>query len=271
VAESRRQKRSVEYLLEGESVKTNRHLARFAASPYLSVLLEDAASTALLSRSSRSLRKEIIEAYSVLVQVEDALRCVGEANSPPPTLVDLCSGKGFLAVVLALEFPTATVLMVDSNAAIKTGHVNSRPNLFFLLADVLAPGFGSLLTASLEDVRAGRQIRAAPLGGGHKAAGLARNARRMTAATGASSARSPVSPPAPDVPSATTTAGAVPHSPLTECRPVSAAGVPPQPRSPCMVVGMHLCGALAPRAVALFGELASIDALILAPCCLDKR
>lgn len=271
-AEPRMRKRSVEYLLEGESVKTNRHLARFAASSYLSTLLDDEASTALLSRSSRSLRKEIIEAYAVLEQVEDALRDAGEMHGSPSTLIDLCSGKGFLSVVLALEFPAAAVLMVDSNAAIKLGHVSSRPNLHFLRADVLAPGFGSLLTSSLEDLRAGRPLRAVPLAGGQKAAGLARAARRSAAATSAATAPAAIAPPAAAAPSAAAAAaGASQDSALTECPPSRATSVPSLPRAPCVVVGMHLCGPLSPRAVALFGELTAIDALILAPCCLDKQ
>jgi hypothetical protein len=277
-AEPCRRKRSVEYLLEGESVKTNRHLARFAASPYLNILLEDEASTALLSRSSRSLRKEIIEAYAVLEQVEGALRDAGAAHSSPATLIDLCSGKGFLSVVLALEFPAAAVLMVDSNASIKLGHVSSRPNLHFLRADVLAPGFGPLLTCSLENLRAGRPLRPVPLEGGQSAASLARAARRSAAAVSAGTAAAAMAPPAAAAPSAAAAGApsanaisAQQNSPITGCPPACVAAAPSLPRPPCVVVGMHLCGPLSPRAVELFGELTAIDALILAPCCLDKR
>ena len=35
-------------------------------------------------------------------------------------------------------------------------------------------------------------------------------------------------------------------------------------------MGIHLCGRLSPRAIALFGA-SSLDALVLVPCCLDKR
>lgn len=39
----------------------------------------------------------------------------------------------------------------------------------------------------------------------------------------------------------------------------------------CVAVGMHLCGALSPRAIDLYASLEGIDALVLVPCCLDKR
>ena len=54
-----RKKRSVDYLLEGESVKANRHLARFAAAPFLPLLLREPAFGSMLSRTSKALRKEI--------------------------------------------------------------------------------------------------------------------------------------------------------------------------------------------------------------------
>jgi hypothetical protein len=55
-------RRSVEFLLAGESVKRNRHLARFAAAAYLPTLLADPALDGLWRRKGGSLRKELIEA-----------------------------------------------------------------------------------------------------------------------------------------------------------------------------------------------------------------
>jgi hypothetical protein len=59
-----RPRRSVDFLLQGTSIVTNRHLARFAAAPYLPYLLHEPAFTSMLSRSSKILRKELIEAYA---------------------------------------------------------------------------------------------------------------------------------------------------------------------------------------------------------------
>lgn len=39
----------------------------------------------------------------------------------------------------------------------------------------------------------------------------------------------------------------------------------------CVAVGMHLCGMLSPCAIDLFAATPSLEALILVPCCLDKR
>ena len=65
------------------------------------------------------------------------------------TVVDLCSGKGFFSLVLALEYPRLRVIAVDSNAAIKTGHFGLLPNLSFLRADVTSVAFASDLAAAL--------------------------------------------------------------------------------------------------------------------------
>ena len=190
----RPRKRAVEWLLEGESVRTNRHLARFAAAPYLPRLLADPASSALLSRSSRSLRKEIIEAYGMLEQVEATLR-----GAAPAAIVDLCCGSGFLSLALANEFPAAAVLMFDLDTRIRVRHDASHPNLRFEVADIMADGFGARLGALLREA------------GGQRGGG------------------------------------------------------------PCVAVGMHLCGALSPRAISLFAAESALDSLLLAPCCLDKR
>lgn len=154
----RKKKRSVDFLLEGRSVQTNRHLARFAAAPYLDRLLTEPAFSSMLSRTSKVLRKELIEAYVVVEALEKMLALDGgglrlghstsaaapaspdgigvEVNDPSvdvndseltlaagsasgqgeaAAVVDLCCGKGFLSVILALEYPNLPVIMVDSN------------------------------------------------------------------------------------------------------------------------------------------------------------
>lgn len=37
----------------------------------------------------------------------------------------------------------------------------------------------------------------------------------------------------------------------------------------CVVLGVHLCGPLSPRAIELFATCKELDAIILVPCCLD--
>lgn len=142
--------RAVDWLLSGQSVAKNRHLSRFAAAPYLQRLLDAPEFSLMLNRSSKHLRKEIIEAYAVVDVVEAALttHCRG-STSPPAAFVDLCSGKGFLSTVLALEFPASRVIMVDANMGIKTEHVDTVENLTFVRADIMSAKFESELAAAL--------------------------------------------------------------------------------------------------------------------------
>ena len=65
-------------------------------------------------------------------------------------MVDLCSGKGFLSLLLAHEFPSARVLMIDSNSAIRAGFVEAFPSLSFLRADITSPAFKEQLRDELE-------------------------------------------------------------------------------------------------------------------------
>ena len=67
--------RAIDFLLQGESVKFNPYLKRFASSSYLSTLLNDPSLDSMWRRKSKELRKELIEAYVLidrLVQIRDA-------------------------------------------------------------------------------------------------------------------------------------------------------------------------------------------------------
>ena len=191
-------RRAVDYLLSGTSVQSNPHLARFASAPYLDWLCSQDAFQPMLNRSSKQLRKEIIESYAVLEALEASL---GRSVSQH-TFIDLCAGKGFLSVVLALEFPSAFVLQVDNNPRIKTEHIAALANLRYLHADIMDTSFATMLSQELDAI----------------------------------------------------------HS-----------KAPPSTRPRYVAMGIHLCGPLSPRAIELFGALDSIEALILVPCCLDRR
>eukprot|EP01044_Picomonas_judraskeda_P015859 COSAG03_NODE_2729_length_2492_cov_8.770163_1_plen_406_part_10 len=133
-------RRSIDFLLVGESVKSNRHLARFASAAYLPALLADPALEGLWRRKGNSLRKELIEAYVVVEALEKRVfQCPGvrdrdrerERDTETETetdreregstgratarrnahgvVIDLCSGKGFLSVIIGYEFPKAVV------------------------------------------------------------------------------------------------------------------------------------------------------------------
>ena len=227
-------KRSVDYLLEGSSVVTNRHLARFAGAPYLSQLLNEPVFHQILNRTSRVLRKELIEAYVLLEALEERMLlpscsqpaaasgstascgAPGAPLPPPRAIIDLCSGKGFLSLILALEFPSIPIIAVDVHRGIKVEHFEALPNLRFVRADIMASEFGGALENELDAATRG------------VAAGHAADASNGIAVSSAS-------------------------------------------RSSCVALGMHLCGRLSPRAIEIFGNSEALSALVLVPCCLDKR
>lgn len=219
-------RRSIDYLLEGDSVKTNPHLARFAAAPYLPRLLAEPSCDALLRRASKSLRKELIEAYAVIEVLESHVLRGRRVDH----LVDLCCGKGYLSLILALEFPHAQVLMVDSNHKIKFEFLRGFRSLRFVEADVNADGFEKQLEGFLST-------------------STAEAAETSAAETSAAET------------SAAETSAA--EAPATETSETAEGGLR-------VGLGIHLCGRLSPRAIALFGA-SSLDALVLVPCCLDKR
>jgi len=165
-------KRSVDWLLEGTSIQTNKHLSRFANAPYLPYLLSEPAFSPMLSRTSKSLKKEIIEAYVLIEALEGVMELptrtrpaaasavveeeeeddevVAVKRPTPSAVVDLCSGKGFLSILLALECPSLTILAVDLNKSIKSEHFDLLPNLTFLRADIMKESFVDVLHTALD-------------------------------------------------------------------------------------------------------------------------
>ena len=228
-----RPRRAVDYLLNGSSIMQNRHLARFKAAPYLQQLLDAPEFSPMLSRQSKQLKKELIEAYAI-VEVLQRQLASDEASAPVAAIVDLCSGKGFMSAILALEFPSTRVIMVDIDQRIKTGHVGALPNLRFVRADIMSSAFAAQLTAALAAAVDDR------ISGGRGSSG-----------------------------SSSSSGGGGGSGELGDCQ--EGAATVRSGRGRCIAVGMHLCGSLAPRAIELFGGCVQLDALVLVPCCLDKR
>ena len=306
---TRTSKRAVDWLLEGSSVTTNRHLKRFAAAPYLQRLLAEPSCDALLRRKSKALRKELIEAYAVIEAIEANLL----DGTQPALFVDLCSGKGFLALLLALEFPSARVVAVDSDKRIRTEHLSTFPSVSFVCASIttdefatqleellLAPGGASRQSAADDEHATAAAVATAAAtangrgdsgGGGqgpssHDDARKEDNNEKTVAATVAAVAAA-VGAVAAVVVSAGVfvVVAAATASVALAAAAASPAQSPPRPRATdpslepaprpssalCVATGVHLCGELSPRAIALFGSIAALDALVLVPCCLDKR
>lgn len=243
-------RRSIDFLLEGTSIRTNRHLQRFGRAHYLPQLIAHPAFESLLRRTSKVLKKELIEAFVAIEALEGLLTaaeraraatgaaevanahskeesaCTPDDGHAPrhdlPVVVDLCSGKGYLSLLLALEYPHLPIVAVDLNPKIKDEHYAAVPNLHFMRADILAPSFGADLEAAVDAALDG----AAPGGDAASPAGDA----------GGDLCVSATAPP-----------------------------------SSCIALGVHLCGPLSPRAIQLFDASPRMRALVLVPCCLDKR
>lgn len=193
----KKQKRSIDFLLEGQSVHTNARLSRFARAPFLDAWRNDPSCSSLLNRKSKSLRKEIIEAYAVVEQIEKIV----QNKSDPIMIIDVCSGKGFFSLLAAHEFPNSYVLMIDKDTRMDVQHIESRTNMHLWRIDIM-------VTTNLND-----RLR-----------------------------------------------GEIRHIQQKQER-----------NTVVVMVGMHLCGDLSPRAVELFGQLMEdVHHLILAPCCLHK-
>ena len=71
-------------------------------------------------------------------------------RSLPVRIVDLCCGKGFLSLLLALEHPWLPIVLVDSRPLIKMDHVAALPNLTFMRADIGRREFTDELVLAIE-------------------------------------------------------------------------------------------------------------------------
>ena len=202
-----RKKAALDFALEGEI--TNPHLRAFAATPLRRALLEDARFD-YWRRYSRC-KKELIESWAALEQLRRCVRRLFPSSAAAAdagahrtgaglVFVELCSGRGCLSMLLAHEFPDATIHMCDADARMKLTHLThpSMRNVTFHLEDI----FRDEAEFTVRDAVA----EAEAFNGGGK----------------------------------------------------------------CLVVGVHLCGDLARRAVELWRR-AGAHALVLCPCCLPRR
>ena len=75
----------------------------------------------------RNVKKEITEAHGALAQVRRALRTRGGGGEDGDglVLVELCSGRGFVSLVLADAFPKARIYMIDRDTTMDVSHVET--------------------------------------------------------------------------------------------------------------------------------------------------
>lgn len=94
-----------------------------------------------MARHSK-LKKEITEAHAALAHVRRALRGHGDLGDAGERLlfVELCSGRGFLSLVLGDAFPRARIRMIDNDTRMDVSHVKafSSANTSFHALDLLS-------------------------------------------------------------------------------------------------------------------------------------
>lgn len=124
----------------------------------------------------KSLPKEFAESYEAYKQVKtclkktkegettpklkyvlDAALLAPEPGSPLPKdvlFVDMCSGKGFLSVLLNFQFPGAQILMIDNMGKINLEHINNLPRVEFWMTDIKEERFIADLKLFCKDFKA---------------------------------------------------------------------------------------------------------------------
>ena len=171
--------------------KENRHLMALVDEPWFEAMLQSPGCGKLWCGSRRRLLKELSESYALLVRMQHMRGGRSQCGSGEGTvLFDVCSGKGFTALMLSHAFPAARVVMIDSDPVMNMSHTRRLPNVEFKRLDLFS-------TQCIDIIQ--------------------------QAAQGATWA---------------------------------------------CAFGMHLCGALSPRLISIFGAIPELDGLVLSPCCL---
>jgi len=170
------------------------YIARFLRADWLDAAMADNRVRRVLA-GNKAGPKEVTEAYAAADRVSAAVfefcdRDIKADGGSGVVILDVCSGKGTIAIVLSFMFPQAKIVMIDSNGDMELDHVSARPNIEFVALDIFAPQATAVVNS---------------------------------AAAGA------------------------------EC---------------CVVIGVHVCGALAPRVATVACRAEAVDAFFVCPCCL---
>jgi hypothetical protein len=132
-------KTKLEYTLENIKSKPHEY------SPYVREFVESKVCAEMRKNEKfhswlrkKSLVKEIEEATACLRQIERVMkkRREREDDGEGITFVDLCSGKGFLSIVLSFKYPKARVEMIDLDETANMEHVAAMENVNFHCLDV---------------------------------------------------------------------------------------------------------------------------------------
>ena len=123
--------RAIDYVLARECSSENPYLVEFANAAWLPQLQNEPRFNRLVSGNEKNLAKEITESFAVRRLLNDYLEIRGMDENSSVLVIDLCSGRGITASLLALEYPNSHIHMVDVDELVKLEHVAALPNLFF--------------------------------------------------------------------------------------------------------------------------------------------
>jgi hypothetical protein len=179
------------------------HIQMLLTEGFIDALLDRPIERRLLSR--RGSLKEVSEAYGVLAQIRELARKLDLSDQAVNsgaglTILDVCSGRGVVSLLLSRLLPEARVVMLDANPSMNLAHVACTPNLHFVPFDL----FGREAGAALQE--------------------LSEESEEVSESKSSASA--------------------------------------------CICIGMHLCGALSPRLLALAASVEGISAYTCCPCCI---
>ena len=144
---------NIDYLLVGRTgivAKPNVYLQAFVTSrqDMLCLFQSDLRMMSWRSRSTKDLRKEITEAMAACARVKQQLHL--DASESNLALFDLCSGKGMLSILLAHEFPLATIHMIDNNPKMNLTHLQALPTVQYHLMNLFSQELEGLIQSEIK-------------------------------------------------------------------------------------------------------------------------
>jgi hypothetical protein len=145
-----------------------RYVTKWMQASWYTTIREDPNFYSFLNH--KTLPKEFAEAYTAYKQVKHAVkkRCQTQNDSPLSCLlksalvapnndiliIDMCSGKGFLSVLLNFKFPNANILMVDNMTKLNLEHIENLPRIDFWLSSITESKFIPQLKLRSKDYKA---------------------------------------------------------------------------------------------------------------------
>eukprot|EP01105_Mastigella_eilhardi_P005183 TRINITY_DN16954_c0_g1_i1.p1 TRINITY_DN16954_c0_g1~~TRINITY_DN16954_c0_g1_i1.p1 ORF type:complete len:422 (-),score=107.40 TRINITY_DN16954_c0_g1_i1:70-1296(-) len=114
---------------------SQRYVYKWLAQPFLRVIEADPAFRSFLNH--KDLAKEFSESWAIYRRVKSLMKTLRANGNTDIALFDVCSGKGFTAVLLTHMFPGVPVYMLDKNKKMNLNHLEQLPNIKMAHLDIL--------------------------------------------------------------------------------------------------------------------------------------